>query len=103
MDETSVPPGFKFLANRFDKAIGELNAELRSTAEQNEKRWEQNEKRWEQAEHRFEAIETALRDMSQELVIHSRALNALLSRRPEDEEWRDGVERRLRALEQRGH
>jgi DNA repair ATPase RecN len=108
--DEQLPPGFEFLANRFDKAIAELRAELHGTAEQserrweqNERRWEQNERRWEQAEKRFEAIETALRDMSEQLVMHSRALNTLLSRRPDDEQWRDDVERRLKALEQRQH
>ena len=86
MADEQIPPGFEFLANRFDRSIGELRGELRSMAEQNERRWEQNERRWEQAEQRFEAIETALRDMSQQLLVHSRALNTLLSRRPDDEQ-----------------
>lgn len=103
MVDEPIPPGFEFLANRFDNAVGELRGEVRAFAEQNERRWEQNERRWEQAEQRFEAIETALRDMSEQLVMHSRALNTLLSRRPADDEWRDSVEGRLRALEQRGH
>lgn len=103
MADEQIPPGFEFLANRFDRAVGELRAEIRGTAEQNERRWEQNERRWEQAELRFAAIETALRDVSEQLVMHARALNTLLSRRPEDEEWRDTIERRLLALEQREH
>ena len=103
MADEQIPPGFEFLANRFDRSIGELRGEIRNMAEQNERRWEQNERRWEQAEQRFEAIETALRDMSQQLLLHSRALNTLLSRRPDDEQWRETIERRLQALEQRGH
>jgi hypothetical protein len=101
--DEQIPPGFEFLANRFDRAIGELRTEMRATAEQNERRWEQNERRWEQAELRFAAIETALRDVSEQMVLHARALNTLLSRRPEDEQWRESVERRLEALEQRDH
>lgn len=96
MADEQIPPGFEFLANRFDRSIGELRGELRTIGEQNERRWEQAEKR-------FEAIETALRDMSEQLVLHSRALNTLLSRRPDDEQWRESVERRLQALEHRGH
>lgn len=68
MADEQVPPGFEFLANRFDRAIGELRTEIRGTAEQNERRWEQ-------AELRFAAIENALRDMSEQLVMHSRALS----------------------------
>jgi Holliday junction resolvase-like predicted endonuclease len=118
MADEQIPPGFEFLANRFDKSVGELRGELRASVgelrgelramaeqnerrwEQNERRWEQNERRWEQAEQRFEAIETSLRDMSEQLVMHSRALNTLLQRRPDDEEWREAIERRLEALEQ---
>ncbi len=48
---------------------------------------------------RFEVIETALRDMSEQLVMHSRALRTLLDRT----EGRDGrvedLERRVTALE----
>jgi hypothetical protein len=94
--DEQIPPGFEFLANRFDRAIAELRTEIRGTAEQSERRWEQ-------AELRFAAIETALRDMSEPLVMHSRALSTLLARRPEDEGWRDSIERRLQALEQREH
>jgi hypothetical protein len=103
MENEQIPPGFEFLANRFDKAVGELRGELRVFADQNERRWEQNERRWEQAAARFEAIETALRDVSEQVVMHLRALNTLLSRRPVDDEWRESVERRLKVLEQRGH
>jgi hypothetical protein len=105
--DEQIPPGFEFLASRFDRAVGELRTELRSEIRElrTEMRAaaEQNERRWEQAEQRFEVIATALRDMSEQLAMHSRALNTLLSRRPEDAEWRESIERRVQALEQRGH
>jgi hypothetical protein len=33
MPDEPIPPGFEFLANRFDKAVGDLRGELRAFAD----------------------------------------------------------------------
>ncbi|MCU0701228.1 MAG: hypothetical protein MUC96_32360 [Myxococcaceae bacterium] len=63
--------------------------------------FEQVNLRFEQANQRFEVIETALRDVAEQLVMQSRALKAFIDSRAVVEERLDDHEARLVALEQR--
>ncbi len=89
-----------------------IRSDIQESNRQNAERFEAIDRRFEAMEarfdRRFEVIETALRDMSEQLVMHSRALRTLLERsenidpRMRSDKWPNDVERRLSALEE-GH
>jgi hypothetical protein len=81
-------------ARRFDKHQEE-------TAERFEKLQTEMRQGFQQANQRFEVIETALRDVAEQLVMQSRALKAFIDSRAVVEERLDDHEARLVALEQR--
>ncbi|MFO0594922.1 MAG: hypothetical protein U0228_06450 [Myxococcaceae bacterium] len=55
------------------------------------------------AERRFEAIETALRDLAEQMVMVSRGIKVAIEARSNTEGRLDDHERRLRALETNAH
>ena len=88
------------------KILREIRDELReSRGEQRELRMEQRlfreevTERFKASDQRFETIETALRDMAEQLVMHGRALKVLLDARSSSSQRFDSLERRVSALE----
>jgi phage shock protein A len=78
-----------------------LNDGLNTRFDNQNARFEQIEARFEQQNARFEAIETALRDMAQQLVILGRGVKTLIEQRAPTTDRLDALERRVDALERR--
>jgi hypothetical protein len=82
-----------------------IRSDLQQANRENAARFEQVDKRFEEMTERFdlrfEVIETALRDMSEQLLMQSRAIRAAIEVRANVEKRLDEHEDRLTALEQR--
>ena len=94
------------LADLTVKILQEIRDELReSRGEQRSLREEQRLfreeviRRFDGADQRFEVIETSLRDMAEQLVMHGRALKVLLEGRSTSGVRLDDLETRVVALE----
>lgn len=77
----------------------ETRDELRHFADRTDRRFEQMDARFEQMDARFAVNETALRDLSQQLVMLARGIKTALEARAGVESRLDSAERRLDALE----
>ncbi len=77
-------------ADRFDAVQREL-----------QRGFELTNRRFEESNRRFEVIETALRDIAEQLVMQSRAIKAAIEVRANVEKRLDDHEARLAQLEQR--
>ena len=76
-------------------------AEVNQRFEKMDQRFEKMDQRFEQQEQRFEAIETALRDMAQQLVMLARGIKTALETRAETEHRLESLEERVDKLERK--
>lgn len=81
--------------------LQQANRDNAARFEQVDRRFEQMDRRFEQMDKRFEVIETSLRDMSEQLLMQSRAIRAAIEVRANVEKRLEEHEDRLTALEQR--
>jgi hypothetical protein len=78
-----------------------IRSDLQQSNRDNAARFEAMNERFEAMNERFEVIETALRDMIEQLVMQSRAIKAAIEVRANVEKRLDEHEDRLTRLEQR--
>ncbi|MBI2374970.1 MAG: hypothetical protein HYV07_13320 [Deltaproteobacteria bacterium] len=88
------------------RILQEIRDELRSTNrrlevgfEATNQRFEEMNQRFEEANLRFDVIETALREVSEQVVMQSRAIRVAIEARGHNEDRLDDLERRVSALE----
>jgi chromosome segregation ATPase len=74
-------------------------AEVNQRFEKMDQRFEKMDQRFEMQEHHFEAIETALRDMAQQLVMLARGIKTALESRAETDRRIESLEERVDKLE----
>ena len=81
------------------KILQEIRDSSRETRDELRRFAERTDARFEQMDARFQVNETALRDMSQQLVMLARGIKTALESRGNVDTRLDSVERRLDALE----
>jgi hypothetical protein len=67
--------------------------------EKMDQRFQRMDERFQQQDQRFEAIETALRDMAQQLVMLARGVKTALESRNDNDRRLDALEERVEKLE----
>jgi chromosome segregation ATPase len=77
------------------KHAGEVNQRF----EKMDQRFEKMDQRFEQQDQRFEAIETALRDMAEQLVMLARGIKTALESRADTDRRLESLEHRVENLE----
>ena len=86
------------------RLLQEIRDSVREGTERMDRRFEQVEKRFEGVDQRFEVIETALRDLAQQMVMLSRGIKTALELRNTVDSRLEDHEKRLADLEKRiGH
>jgi hypothetical protein len=81
--------------------LREIRGDLRGLREDNRALREDFQQFAQHATARFEVIETALRDLTQQLVLLTRGLRVTIDRQPEVDQRLDDLERRVSHLEGR--
>ncbi len=81
------------------RGFSELREEMRRTNDRLEQFQIQTSERFDMVDERFVIVETALRDMAEQLVIHSRGIRTLIETREKTEDRLERLDARVTALE----
>jgi hypothetical protein len=79
--------------------LKEIRDDARKHAGEVNQRFEKMDQRFEQQDQRFEAIETALRDMAEQLVMLARGIKTALESRADTDRRLESLEHRVENLE----
>lgn len=81
------------------RILQEIRDELRESREEQRAFRQETTARFEASDQRFEVIETTLRDLAQQMVMHGRGIRLLLERRGGTDVRLDALESRVDVLE----